>query len=121
VMIFVDNYNAPIMDESRDFNSSGNWREATQLVRTFVTALEQAEHVCLLLIFGNHRFHVSSNKFYVYGVDMDREKQQKTLIRFFGFSDDEFDELCASYGFKNKEEAKRYYNGEILILKNLLI
>jgi hypothetical protein len=119
VLLFVDNYDTPIMDEHQSFNSSCNWREATQMVRTFVTALECAEHVGLLLIFGNHRFHVSSSKLYVYGVDMDRQTQQEGLIRFFGFSNNEFDELCGSYKFEMKDEAKRYYNGEIL--KNIQI
>jgi hypothetical protein len=117
VLIFVDEYDAPIMDEKQNFNSSGHWREGTQLVQTFVSALECAEHVRLLLIFGNHRFQLSSSKFYVYGVDMDRDQPHKGLIRFFGFSDVEFDELCKSYKFKgSKEEAKHYYNGEILLI-----
>jgi predicted aldo/keto reductase-like oxidoreductase len=103
------------MNEKQNFNSNGSWREANQLVRTFVTALEYADHVRLLLIFGTHRFHVASHRFYVFGADIDTQKQQEGLIRFFGFSHDEFEELLENYKVENKSEAKHYYNGGLFI------
>jgi hypothetical protein len=120
VLIFVDQYDAPIINEKQNFDSSDNWREATQLVRTFVTALEWAGHVRLLLIFGTHRFHVASHRFYVFGTDMDIQKPQTGLIRFFGFSYDEFEELLENYKVENKSEAKLYYNGKLFIFSMII-
>ena len=115
-IILVDNYDCPIINVKYLFGDSGNWQRITGLIQTFVLALEQATNVCLLLIFGNYRFQLDTqSQLYYYGVDNDQnDKRPAPLLTFFGFSQNEFLELCESYRFMNPEDramAIRYYNG----------
>jgi hypothetical protein len=85
------------------------------VVQHFIACLNST-FVKMLIIAGSYEFNLGTVKSTVIGMENRSISSQRPLVPYFGFTQEQFEELCLGYRLDEtmKDLARLYYNGKIL-------